>query len=59
MSRGGADGAMIGKSGSYLPIFAMGVATVAVTIALLGVVFEFAFSVLERRTIVRWGMQRS
>ena len=30
-----------------------------VTIALLGVVFEFAFSLLERRTIVRWGMQRS
>ena len=30
-----------------------------VTIALLGVVFEFAFSLLEQRTIVRWGMQRS
>ena len=30
-----------------------------VTIALLGVVFEAMFTVLERRTIVRWGMQRS
>jgi sulfonate transport system permease protein len=30
-----------------------------VTIAMLGVVFEFAFSLLERRTIVKWGMQRS
>ena len=30
-----------------------------VTIAILGVMFEFLFSVLERRTIVRWGMQRS
>jgi NitT/TauT family transport system permease protein len=30
-----------------------------VTIAMLGVVFEFAFKLLERRTIVKWGMQRS
>ncbi len=30
-----------------------------VTIALLGVVFEYAFTLLERRTIVKWGMQRS
>ena len=30
-----------------------------VTIALLGMVFEFAFGVLERRTIVRWGMKTS
>lgn len=30
-----------------------------VTIAILGVAFELAFSALERRTVVRWGMQRS
>jgi NitT/TauT family transport system permease protein len=30
-----------------------------VTIALLGMVFEFMFGVLERRTIVRWGMKTS
>ncbi len=29
------------------------------TIALLGVVFELLFNVLERRTIVRWGMKTS
>lgn len=29
------------------------------TIAILGVAFELLFGVLERRTIVRWGMQRS
>lgn len=29
------------------------------TIAVLGVAFELLFGVLERRTIVRWGMQRS
>ncbi len=29
------------------------------TIAVLGVAFELVFGVLERRTIVRWGMQRS
>jgi NitT/TauT family transport system permease protein len=29
------------------------------TIAALGVAFELLFGVLERRTIVRWGMQRS
>jgi NitT/TauT family transport system permease protein len=30
-----------------------------VTIAILGMVFEFVFGVLERRTIVRWGMKTS
>jgi NitT/TauT family transport system permease protein len=30
-----------------------------VTIAMLGVVFETAFGVLERRTVVRWGMKTS
>jgi len=30
-----------------------------VTIALLGVVFEMLFGVLERRTVVRWGMKTS
>lgn len=30
-----------------------------VTIALLGVVFETLFGVLERRTVVRWGMKTS
>lgn len=30
-----------------------------VTIAVLGVAFELLFGLLERRTIVRWGMQRS
>jgi len=30
-----------------------------VSIAILGVAFELLFGVLERRTIVRWGMQRS
>jgi len=30
-----------------------------VTIAILGMAFEFLFGVLERRTIVRWGMKRS
>lgn len=30
-----------------------------VTIAVLGVLFEYLFSVLERRTVVRWGMQAS
>jgi NitT/TauT family transport system permease protein len=30
-----------------------------VAIAILGVLFETLFGVLERRTIVRWGMQRS
>jgi NitT/TauT family transport system permease protein len=30
-----------------------------VTIAILGIVFEWVFSVLERRTIVRWGMKTS
>ena len=30
-----------------------------VTIALLGVIFEYAFTLLERRTIRKWGMQRS
>lgn len=30
-----------------------------VTIAILGVAFELLFGALERRTIVRWGMQRS
>lgn len=30
-----------------------------VAIAILGVVFESLFGVLERRTIVRWGMQRT
>jgi NitT/TauT family transport system permease protein len=30
-----------------------------VTIALLGIVFEALFNVLERRTIVRWGMKTS
>ena len=29
------------------------------SIAILGVAFELLFGVLERRTIVRWGMQRS
>ncbi|HEV8053687.1 MAG TPA: ABC transporter permease [Candidatus Limnocylindrales bacterium] len=29
------------------------------TIAVLGVAFELLFGMLERRTIVRWGMQRS
>jgi len=29
------------------------------SIAVLGVAFELLFGVLERRTIVRWGMQRS
>lgn len=30
-----------------------------VTIAILGVAFESLFGLLERRTVVRWGMQRS
>jgi NitT/TauT family transport system permease protein len=30
-----------------------------VTIAILGMVFEFLFGVLERRTVVRWGMKTS
>lgn len=30
-----------------------------VTIAVLGVLFELLFAALERRTVVRWGMQRS
>jgi len=30
-----------------------------VTIAILGVLFEAVFRVLERRTIVRWGMKTS
>jgi NitT/TauT family transport system permease protein len=30
-----------------------------VTIAILGVIFELLFSALERRTVVRWGMQTS
>jgi NitT/TauT family transport system permease protein len=30
-----------------------------VTIAILGVLFEHLFTVLERRTVVRWGMQTS
>jgi NitT/TauT family transport system permease protein len=30
-----------------------------VTIAILGVLFELLFSMLERRTVVRWGMQTS
>jgi ABC-type nitrate/sulfonate/bicarbonate transport system permease component len=30
-----------------------------VTIALLGVIFEYGFTLLERRTIRKWGMQRS
>jgi NitT/TauT family transport system permease protein len=30
-----------------------------VTIAILGVLFEWLFTLLERRTVVRWGMQTS
>ena len=30
-----------------------------VTIAILGVVFEALFTLLERRTVVRWGMKAS
>jgi len=30
-----------------------------VTIAILGVLFEYLFTVLERHTVVRWGMQTS
>jgi NitT/TauT family transport system permease protein len=28
-----------------------------VTIAILGMIFELLFGVLERRTVVRWGMK--
>jgi NitT/TauT family transport system permease protein len=53
-----------GGLGSYinnakLYLFTPQMFAALLTIAVLGVAFELLFGVLERRTIVRWGMQRS
>lgn len=53
----GGLGTYINNSKLYL--FTDSMFAALVTIAILGVLFEVLFGVLERRTIVRWGMQRS
>jgi sulfonate transport system permease protein len=55
-SRGGL-GTYINNAKLYLLI--PHVFAALLTIAILGVLFELGFGVLERRTVVRWGMQES
>jgi NitT/TauT family transport system permease protein len=59
-------GAVGGKQGlgfyinnAKLYLFTPQIFAALVTIALLGVIFEWLFGLLERRTVVRWGMKTS